>query len=197
MSNIVLNCTDEPQECEYCGEAIPPNSDHECMAKCAAPAMHNGPSLPRYLGGLIGGPVRDAAIARLESQLSASQKLAGEALERAERAEARLADWNRTMSEVCPGSEFIDNPKAVLRRIRETQATSKHMAVSCKAAREATERAEAQLAKLQGAIAPIWERVEKPTRTPDGKLISVHTQDVFVQASEIERLELALAAGKE
>lgn len=28
--NTVLNCTDAPQPCQFCGETIPPNSDHEC-----------------------------------------------------------------------------------------------------------------------------------------------------------------------
>lgn len=28
--HTVLNCTDSPQPCEYCGATVPPNSDHGC-----------------------------------------------------------------------------------------------------------------------------------------------------------------------
>lgn len=31
--NIVLNCTDSPQPCEYCAAEIPPNSDHACAGQ--------------------------------------------------------------------------------------------------------------------------------------------------------------------
>ena len=36
QKHTVLNCTDDPQPCEYCGATVPPNSDHECEER---PAM--------------------------------------------------------------------------------------------------------------------------------------------------------------
>lgn len=32
-----------------------------------------------------------------------------------------LREWNREASTVCPGSEFVDDPKRVFARVRESQ----------------------------------------------------------------------------
>ena len=52
---------------------------------------------------------------------------------------------------------------------------------------------QAREAELRRALEPWWARVHKPLRTADGKLISVSTQDVMIQASEVERIDAALA----
>ena len=49
------------------------------------------------------------------------------------------------------------------------------------------------LRETREALAPIWGRVEKPKRTPDGRFLSARTQGVMIQASEIERIEAVLA----